>query len=254
MQQDNEAPASRPGLDKRTSWLRCIFAGMEDALLLTDAGGRITFLNPAAEALCGWSLAQVRGDALNARLQLLSAETRGPIDPTLEQVLREGQSVEFTEPTLLLGKEGRERPIAGTIIPLHNKGEQLSGLVFLLRDVSERQGAERAVEEGIHYGETILATLGDPFLVLDRQLRVKSATARSMKPSASRAPTPSSVYCMNWARGSGKLRSCIPYYKSSSTRVEPSTASRSNMGLAHSVSAACCLVGGAFIGLAITLT
>ena len=69
------------GLDKRKSWLRCTFAGMEDAVVLTDANGLITFLNPAAQSMTGWSLTEARDRAWDTRLQFIDAQTRQRIDP-----------------------------------------------------------------------------------------------------------------------------------------------------------------------------
>jgi len=167
--------SQNPDLDKRKPWLRAAVAAMEDGLVLTDAEGYITFINPAAQAMTGWSLEEVRGALLDTRLQLLNPETGRPLEPDPAKALREGQIVELAQPTVLAGKKGHERLIEGRVVPVRNRDQHLTGLMVLLRDVTQRQRAERAVEEGIHFGDTILATLRDPFLVLDRELRVKSA-------------------------------------------------------------------------------
>jgi len=55
---DGVAPAEERsrGVDQRKAWLRATLAGMEDGLIFTDATGCISFFNPAAQAIIGWTL------------------------------------------------------------------------------------------------------------------------------------------------------------------------------------------------------
>ena len=47
-------PQSRTPLDRE--WLRVTLASIGDAVITTDAKANVTFLNPLAETLTGWSL------------------------------------------------------------------------------------------------------------------------------------------------------------------------------------------------------
>ena len=69
--------------------LASTLASIGDAVLATDREGRITFLNPVAEALTGWSGARGTGKAVEDVLRLIDERTRGAIDNPLMRALHE---------------------------------------------------------------------------------------------------------------------------------------------------------------------
>jgi len=83
-----------------------------DAVLTTDAHGRITLLNPVAEALTGWPIQDALGQPCEAVFRLVDAQTRQPLESPVAQVLREGTVVGLADQTVLLTRDGREIPIA----------------------------------------------------------------------------------------------------------------------------------------------
>jgi PAS domain-containing protein len=52
---------------------------------------------------------------------------------------------------------------------------ELTGAVLVFRDVTELRRQERAVQVALAYAENIIATLREPFVVLDKNLRVRTA-------------------------------------------------------------------------------
>ena len=46
---------------ERRDWLHATLASMADAVITADPNGFVTFLNPAAESLTGWTLAETAG-------------------------------------------------------------------------------------------------------------------------------------------------------------------------------------------------
>src|SRR5699024_10903538 len=48
-------------LQKEREWLRVILAGIGDGVITTDTEGRVTFMNPTAASLTGWSVAEASG-------------------------------------------------------------------------------------------------------------------------------------------------------------------------------------------------
>ncbi|MEO8628287.1 MAG: PAS domain S-box protein [Betaproteobacteria bacterium] len=161
--------------EKRTPWLRVTLASMEDALVTTDSAGCITFLNPAAQALTGWPLDQARGTPLDTLFKLVDLHTRLPVENSGGRAVSEGAVIELTEPTVLITHDGSERSIRGTLTPVLDTDNQVTGLVVLFHDLSQRHSAQHALEEGIQYGDTLLATLRDPALVMDRKLCIQRA-------------------------------------------------------------------------------
>ena len=167
---------SDKALDEQQEWLRVTLSSIGDAVITTDATGNVTFLNPVAEALIGWSLEEASGVPLDAVFKIVNEETRHTVENPATRALREGLVVGLANQTLLIAKDGTERPIDDRAAPIRNRQGEIAGAVLVFRDISERRRAERAVQDALAYAENIIATLRHPFLVvLDKDLRVVTA-------------------------------------------------------------------------------
>ena len=67
---------SDKALDEQQEWLRVTLSSIGDAVITTDASGNVTFLNPVAESLTGWSLDEASGVPLDAVFKIVNEETR----------------------------------------------------------------------------------------------------------------------------------------------------------------------------------
>ncbi len=91
--------------------------------------------------------------------------------------MREGTIVGLANHSLLIARDGTERPVEDSAAPIRNEAGEIAGVVLVFRDCTERRRHERAAQEALCYAEEIVATLREPFLVLDKDLRVKTANA-----------------------------------------------------------------------------
>jgi len=114
-----------------------------DAVVTTDMAGRIAFLNPVAEALTGWSLAEAQGRPLDEVFRIVNEKTRVPVDNPAMRALREGVVVGLANHTILLRKDGSERPIEDSAAPIRDDSGRVSGCVLVFRDAT----AGRRIEE-----------------------------------------------------------------------------------------------------------
>ena len=162
-------------LHEQREWLRVTLSSIGDAVITTDTSGNVTFLNPAAQSLTGWTLEQATGVPLHNVFKIVNEETRRTVENPATRALREGLVVGLANHTLLVAKDGSERPIDDSAAPIRNKSGELAGVVLVFRDVTERRQQERALHSCLTYCENIVRTLREPFLVLDHQLRVRSA-------------------------------------------------------------------------------
>ncbi len=89
--------------------------------------------------------------------------------------MRDGVIVGLANHTLLIAKDGTERPVDDSAAPIRKSSGKVAGVVLVFRDVSERRRQERLVKDSLDYCENIIATLREPFLVLDKNLRVRRA-------------------------------------------------------------------------------
>ncbi len=173
-------PAPRPedALLFRPEWSRVALASIADAVITTDTLGRVTFLNPVAQSLTGWTQDEAAGVSVETVFKIVHPDTRMIVESPAVRALREGVNVGLTNRTLLIAKDGSELPIGpinDSAAPIRNDKGELAGVVLVFRDITELCRQERAVQVALAYAEKIILTLREPFMVLDTNLRVKSA-------------------------------------------------------------------------------
>jgi PAS domain S-box-containing protein len=144
-------------------------------VIVADADGRVVFLNPVAQSLTGWSQEEALGQPLDRIFRIVNEHTRKKGENPASRALREGTVVGLANHTLLIGKDDRERPIDDSAAPIHNAQGQVGVVVLIFRDITERRRAERLAEDARLYAESIVATVREPLVVLDGDLRVWTA-------------------------------------------------------------------------------
>ncbi|MBY0279402.1 PAS domain S-box protein, partial [Candidatus Binatia bacterium] len=139
--------------------LRVTVASIGDGLIVSDADGRVTFLNAVAERLTGWTSAEAAGRPLADVFRIVAEDTRQPATNPAERALREGRIVGLANHTLLLARDGSERPIDDSAAPIVTGDGTIEGCVLVFRDVSERRAAEQARHLADRRKDEFLATL-----------------------------------------------------------------------------------------------
>lgn len=124
-------------------WFATALQSIGDAVIATDAAGRVTFMNPQAELLTGWTTTDADAKPLQAVFRIVREETREPIESPVERVIREGRVVALANHTLLLSKAGGEIAIDDTAAPIRSATGELVGTVLVFRDVSRKREEER---------------------------------------------------------------------------------------------------------------
>jgi PAS domain S-box-containing protein len=171
----NPSAANIEALHEQRDWLLVTLSSIGDAVITSDGEGRVTFLNPVAEFLTGWTGQEGVGQPLGCVFRIINEESRQPVEIPSVQALQEGRTVKLASHSLLIAKDGTERPIGDSAAPICNEKGEVSGVVLVFRDIGERRATERALEKALVYADDIIATLREPFVVLDADLRVKTA-------------------------------------------------------------------------------
>ena len=117
-------------------------ASIGDGVIVTDASGRVTFLNPVAEQLTGWSSTEARNAPFAEVFRIVNEYTGAPVDHPVTKVVESGGIVGLANHTVLISRDGRRIPIDDSGAPIRYKGA-LIGIVVVFRDVTERRRAER---------------------------------------------------------------------------------------------------------------
>ena len=121
-----------------------VMSSMGEGLYTVDSEGRVTFMNPAAQRVLGWTLEELIGKKMHD----VTHHTRrdGTPFPAEEcaglQVLREGKTLsEFED--VFIRKDGSFFDVVYSSSPLRNQSGAIGGLAVVFRDTSEHKQAEQ---------------------------------------------------------------------------------------------------------------
>jgi PAS domain S-box-containing protein len=132
-----------------------------DGVIAADAEGRVTFLNPLAQQLTGWTLAEALGHSVDEIFHIINQETRQPVAVPVKETLAKGTIQGLANHTVLISREGRERAIADSCAPIRNRDGQVVGAVLVFRDVTEEYAVQRDLNDNAALIQTILNTVVD---------------------------------------------------------------------------------------------
>ncbi len=128
---------------ERNELLRVTLGSIGDAVIATNANGEVAYLNNVAERLTGWTRQEALGQPLDMVFQIVNEQTRQTVPNPAERVLREGTVVGLANHTVLIAKNGVERPIDDSAAPIRDADGATSGCVLIFRDVTERREFEK---------------------------------------------------------------------------------------------------------------
>jgi PAS domain S-box-containing protein len=129
-------------LRQRERWFSTTLRCVGNAVIATDPGGKITFLNPVAESLVGCSAERALGRPIAEIFRLIDLQTGRIADNPVQQVLHGHPGIPPTD-AALIDEQGREIPIDSRTAPIIDDKDHLLGAVVVFRDITERKRDER---------------------------------------------------------------------------------------------------------------
>ena len=145
--------------DEARRLLATTLRSIGDAVIATDAAGRVTFMNPIAETLTGWPEGDARDRPLEEVFSILSEQTRAVVESPVTKVLREGKVVGLANHTLLRSRQGIERPIDDSGAPIRLENGAIGGVVLVFRDASEEKRAQVRRDFLARAGEALVSSI-----------------------------------------------------------------------------------------------
>ncbi|MEW6720088.1 MAG: MASE3 domain-containing protein [Thermodesulfobacteriota bacterium] len=143
-------------LHRQRERFRVTLTSIGDAVIATDAEGGVTFLNPAAESLTGWTSGEAAGRAVPEVFRIVDGRTGEPMEDPLTRVLRERRPVALSGRAALITREGRSVPIDKRAAPILDGEGNVAGAVLVFHDVTEKRRAEEALKVSLAEKEVLL--------------------------------------------------------------------------------------------------
>ena len=160
-----------------------------DAVIATDAEARVRILNPVAEKLTGWTLAQAEGRLVDEVFRIINQESRRPAIAPIMATLEHGTVQGLANHTLLIARDGSECAISDSCAPIRDRAGAVAGAVLVFRNVTGEYAAQQALRDSAALVQTVLNTVVDGIITI----QAHSGIIETVNPAAERmfgyAPT-----------------------------------------------------------------
>jgi len=125
--------------------LQTTLISIGDGVISTDINGNIVLLNKVAESLTGWTIKEARGKSIEEAFNIINEFTRKKSENIVKKVLESGKVQELANHTILVSKYGVERPIEDSAAPIVNENDEISGMVLVFRDVTQKKQKQEEI-------------------------------------------------------------------------------------------------------------
>jgi diguanylate cyclase (GGDEF)-like protein/PAS domain S-box-containing protein len=132
-------------LEEERSRLGVTLRSISEAVISSDAGGRLDFLNPAAERLTGWSLAEATGRPIEDVLTFVTGRGE-PLISSLRRCLDDGAATRIDDGATIISRDGYAREIVDSASPIRGTDGELLGGVLVVQDLSATRNMAREVK------------------------------------------------------------------------------------------------------------
>ena len=181
---EREAAERRTAVElerRQKELLRVTFASIGDAVITTDAAGCVTFLNAVAESLTGWMVREAVGQPLGSVFRIVNEQSRLPVENPATKVLQDGRIVGLANHTVLIAKDGGERPVDDSAAPIRDDEGRVVGCVLIFRDITERRRLEHELADDTARVQSIVNNVIDGIIAIDEH-----GTVVAFNPAAKR--------------------------------------------------------------------
>ncbi len=114
-----------------------------DAVITTDVGGSVDYMNPSAEKLSGLSLATVRGRHCRDVFNLQDERSEQPVKDIVLRCLNTKSDHLFLDSNVLIRADGARMAVNITAAAMHDRAGRTTGVVIVLHDVTEMRSMTR---------------------------------------------------------------------------------------------------------------
>ncbi|MDL1981091.1 MAG: PAS domain S-box protein [Deltaproteobacteria bacterium] len=159
-------------LKESEQWLATTLKSIGDAVIATDTGKLITFMNPVAEALTGWKQEEAIGKPLKDVFKIINEKTGKQADDPVAKVLMEGVIVGLANHTVLIAKDGTKKPVDDSSAPIRDDKGKIIGVVLVFRDISERKIAVEQLRASEERHRSVVDNINVGIALISRNMEI----------------------------------------------------------------------------------
>jgi PAS domain S-box-containing protein len=152
---------------EQREWLRVTLTSIGDAVIATDAAGRITFVNPVAESLIGWTAREAIGQPISKVFRIVNEQTGRSLEDPVACVLRECRMVPLANHTAIVTRDGRRVPIEDSAAPILDATGHVIGVVLVFHDVTQKRRAQEALRESEERYRNLFESIDQGFCIIE---------------------------------------------------------------------------------------
>jgi diguanylate cyclase (GGDEF)-like protein/PAS domain S-box-containing protein len=150
-----------------------------DAVLATDLAYKVTYLNPMAEEMTGWSHEQALGRPLSEVFNIIDGTTRDVGANPAQRAIEQDRTVGLAMDCVLIQRDGTETMIEDSAAPIHNREGRVTGAVIVFHDGNQ---SRNVTEKMAHLAQhDMLTGLPNRVLLKERFSRAIALARRNRK-------------------------------------------------------------------------
>ena len=190
--------AAERALQSNAERLRVTLASIGDGVIAADERGCVVSLNPVAEALTGWTQAAAAGRAIDEVFRIVGESSREPIENPAQRALRQGCVAGLANHTLLIARDGAERPIDDSAAPIRDREGRVAGVVLVFRGIARRRQDEQALQASSRALRELIDLLPGAIYTTDAAGRLLQFNAAATQLSGRVPELGSDLWFRNW--------------------------------------------------------
>ncbi|MGE5678195.1 MAG: HD domain-containing phosphohydrolase [Pseudomonadota bacterium] len=126
--------------------IKATLMSIGDGVISAGRDGRVEIVNAVAERLTGWTQLEAYGKPFEEVFNIVNEYSGEKCDNTISIVFETGEAAKFTENTIMIGRDGSDRPIEYSAAPIKDESGNINGVVLIFRDFTEKKEKQEKIE------------------------------------------------------------------------------------------------------------